>query len=130
MHTSAGRLLAVSSFFRPFLGKTTTVRVSEFFAFGGSADFPSRFISSNISLPAFAYDPATWVSGVYGAVAEFSVGQGETIDLDLGESIVSATSPRGAVSFCLSEKIRVLAFGASPALTAAAGVVLLALTRA
>ena len=41
-------------FFRPLLGKTTTVPVSEFFAFGGSADFASRFISSNIPLLAFA----------------------------------------------------------------------------
>ncbi len=74
------------------------------------------------------FDGGTWVSGVHGAVAEFCVGEGKAIELDLGESIVSAATPRGAISFCLSEKIRTLAFGCSPAPTDA-GVVVVAVSQ-
>jgi hypothetical protein len=56
----------------------------------------------------------TWVSGIYGAVAEFCVGEGEPIDLDIGEAVVNASTSRGAISFRLSEHVRALAFGSSP----------------
>jgi hypothetical protein len=55
----------------------------------------------------------TWVSGIYGAVAEFCVGEGEPVDLDIGEAVVNASTSRGAISFRLSEHVRALAFGSS-----------------
>jgi predicted Fe-S protein YdhL (DUF1289 family) len=53
----------------------------------------------------------TWVAGVYGAVAEFCVGDGEDIAQHVGDQIIRASSPRGAISLRLSEHVRALAFG-------------------
>jgi predicted Fe-S protein YdhL (DUF1289 family) len=53
----------------------------------------------------------TWVAGVYGAVAEFCIGDGEPVDLDAEGSAITAISPRGAMSLALSEHARALAFG-------------------
>src|SRR5215468_10348926 len=53
----------------------------------------------------------TWVAGFYGAVAEFCVGDGEPLDIDAGAHIITAISPRGAMSLVLSEHTRALAFG-------------------
>ncbi len=64
----------------------------------------------------------TWVSGVYGAAAGFSVVQGEAIDLKARGPIVSATTSRGVISFQLSESVRALSFGST-------GIVLLAVPR-
>jgi predicted Fe-S protein YdhL (DUF1289 family) len=56
----------------------------------------------------------TWVSGVHGAVAEFCVGEDETLDIENGEHAVNARTPRGAVSFRLSAAVHVLALGPAP----------------
>ena len=69
----------------------------------------------------------TWVAGVHGAVAEFCVGNGEPIDLDAGSRTIAAISPRGAISFSLSEHARALAFG--DALSPADAVIVLAIAR-
>jgi hypothetical protein len=53
----------------------------------------------------------TWVAGVYGAVAEFCVGDGEPIALHVGDHIIRASSPRGTISLRLSDHVRALAFG-------------------
>jgi predicted Fe-S protein YdhL (DUF1289 family) len=53
----------------------------------------------------------TWVAGVYGAVAEFCVGDGEPVDIDAGACTITAISPRGAMSLALAEHVRALAFG-------------------
>lgn len=70
----------------------------------------------------------TWVSGIHGAVAEFCVGEGEPIDLDIGEAVANARTSRGAISFRLSEHIRALAFGSSPDPTGV-DIVVLAVSR-
>lgn len=57
------------------------------------------------------FDGGTWVSGIYGAVAEFCVGENEPLDLDVGETVVNASTPRGAISLHLSEHVRALVFG-------------------
>src|SRR5262245_49762798 len=54
----------------------------------------------------------TWVAGVYGAVAEFCVRDGEVFALHVGDHIIRASSPRGAISLRLSDHVRALAFGA------------------
>jgi predicted Fe-S protein YdhL (DUF1289 family) len=70
----------------------------------------------------------TWVAGVYGAVAEFCVGDGEVIALNIRQHSIGAISSRGAISLRLSDQVRALAFGASenPAET---GIIVLALLR-
>jgi predicted Fe-S protein YdhL (DUF1289 family) len=55
----------------------------------------------------------TWLAGVYGAVAEFSVGDCEVIALHVGGQSIRAASPRGAISLHLSDHVRALVFGAS-----------------
>src|SRR5271168_4334099 len=67
----------------------------------------------------------TWVSGVHGAVAEFCVGEDETLDIENSEHAVNASSPRGAISFSLSAPVHVLALGPSPEL-ASLGIIVLA----
>ena len=54
-------IFAFSSFFRRFWANGRTVRVSEFFAFG-LGRFSISVDQLEHLLPAFAYDPATWVS--------------------------------------------------------------------
>lgn len=56
----------------------------------------------------------TWVSGIPGAVAAFRVRPGETVDLRLTGTEVTASTSRAALSLCLSEPVRALAFEASP----------------
>jgi predicted Fe-S protein YdhL (DUF1289 family) len=53
----------------------------------------------------------TWVAGIYGAIAEFCVGDGEPVDIDAEGRTITAISPRGAMSLALSEHVRALAFG-------------------
>jgi predicted Fe-S protein YdhL (DUF1289 family) len=53
----------------------------------------------------------TWVAGVYGAIAEFCIGDGEDVALHAQDQTIRASSPRGAILFGLSEHIRALAFG-------------------
>ncbi len=53
----------------------------------------------------------TWVAGVYGAVAEFCIGDGENPALHIGAHIITASSPRGAISLRIPEHVRALAFG-------------------
>jgi hypothetical protein len=43
----------------------------------------------------------TWVAGVYGAVAEFCVGDGEVIALNIRQQGIRATSSCGAISLRL-----------------------------
>jgi len=70
----------------------------------------------------------TWVSGIYGAVAEFSIGNGEQIDLDISDSVITAATSRGAITFRPTPRIRALAFGSSPD-AARADIVVLAIAR-
>ncbi len=56
----------------------------------------------------------TWVSGVHGAVAEFCVNEGETVDRAAGGADIVASTPRGAIAFALPERVRAIAFGVSP----------------
>jgi predicted Fe-S protein YdhL (DUF1289 family) len=65
------------------------------------------------SVNTLRFGGGTWVAGVYGAVAEFCVGDGEVISLHVGQQITRASSPRGAISLRLSDHVRALAFGAS-----------------
>ena len=70
----------------------------------------------------------TWVSGIYGAIAEFTIGNDEDVALDLGGSEVAAVTERGAIAFHLSDRVRALALGAGPH-PAEADIVVLALPR-
>jgi predicted Fe-S protein YdhL (DUF1289 family) len=65
------------------------------------------------SINSMRFGGGTWVAGVYGAVAEFRVGDGEAIALDVGDHVIKASSPRGAFSLRLSGHVRALAFGSS-----------------
>jgi predicted Fe-S protein YdhL (DUF1289 family) len=64
----------------------------------------------------------TWVGGVYGAVAEFCVGAGESVDVAAEGNTISAVTDRAAIRFDLSDHVRALAVGNN-------GVVVLALPR-
>jgi predicted Fe-S protein YdhL (DUF1289 family) len=107
------------------------------------ADLPARRVRLGLSMHRAAwtvrdmrsfiidtlrFGGGTWVSGVYGAVAEFCVGQGEAIAVDFSGSTVKATTSRGGISFGLSEHVRALAFGSSPA-PACTCIVVLAILR-
>jgi predicted Fe-S protein YdhL (DUF1289 family) len=70
----------------------------------------------------------TWVAGVYGAVAEFCVGDGEIIALNIRQHSIGASSSRGAISLRLSDHVRALAFGASQNL-AESEIIVLAVLR-
>src|SRR5664279_3020015 len=75
------------------------------------------------------YGGGTWVSGIYGAVAEFSIGNDEPIDLDVSESVITAATSRGAIAFRPTPRIRAFAFGSSPD-PARSDVIVLAIARA
>jgi predicted Fe-S protein YdhL (DUF1289 family) len=65
------------------------------------------------SVNTLRFGGGTWLAGVYGAVAEFSVGDCEVVALHVGGRSIRATSPRGAISLHLSDHVRALVFGAS-----------------
>ena len=69
----------------------------------------------------------TWVSGIHGAVAEFSIGSDEAVDLDVDGRDVTAATARGGIVFRLTEDVRALAFGSRP--DPAASIIVLALPR-
>lgn len=73
-------------------------------------------------------DTGTWVAGIRGAVAEFCIDDGENVALDYNEHGVTAATPRGAISFRLSDQTHVLSLGASNA-PAESGMILLAVSR-
>lgn len=56
-----------------------------------------------------------WTSGVDGALAEFSVGDGEAIDVQAGDGFLRAVTPRGGLAFQLGEQVRAFCFGPTPA---------------
>jgi len=70
----------------------------------------------------------TWVTGVYGAVAEFCVAECEPINIEVSETAVNASTSGGAVSFQLSESVRALAFGSAP-VPAGIDIIVLAIPR-
>jgi predicted Fe-S protein YdhL (DUF1289 family) len=76
----------------------------------------------------FSFGGGTWVAGVYGAVAEFCVGDGENFVLHVGDQTIRASSPRGAISLRISEHVRALAFGTSQN-PAEADIIVLAVPR-
>jgi predicted Fe-S protein YdhL (DUF1289 family) len=70
----------------------------------------------------------TWVSGVYGAVAEFFVGAHEAIELEAGDTHVNASTARGAIAFRLLDHVRAFAFGSAPQ-PAGSDIIILAIAR-
>ena len=70
----------------------------------------------------------TWVFGVYGAVAEFCIGPGKVVDLDLGD-VRSSRRRRGGIRFELSEQVRALALATADGSTRTE-VIVLAVPRA
>ena len=80
------------------------------------------------SVNTLRFGGGTWVAGVYGAVAEFCLGDGEVISLHIGDQIIRASSSRGAISLRLSDHVRALAFGASQN-PAEADIIVLAVLR-
>ena len=92
------------------------------------AELPERRAKLGIALHQTAWTPTeirsfvseslqfrrgTWVVGVYGAVAEFSIGSEEPFDFDQGERHVAATTARGAIRFEITDRVRVLALMAT-----------------
>ncbi len=69
----------------------------------------------------------TWVSGVFGAIAEFCVGADEEIAFDGHEIDIAMKTTRGAISFHLSNHVCAFAIGVSH--VASTGIVLLAIPR-
>jgi predicted Fe-S protein YdhL (DUF1289 family) len=53
----------------------------------------------------------TWTTGVLGAVAEFCIGEDEACHVEAGSATVTAMSPRGGISFHLTDQVRALSFG-------------------
>jgi predicted Fe-S protein YdhL (DUF1289 family) len=53
----------------------------------------------------------TWITGVLGAVAEFSLGEDEVCEIETDANLLRAFSPRGAISFHIGENLRALSFG-------------------
>jgi predicted Fe-S protein YdhL (DUF1289 family) len=53
----------------------------------------------------------TWVAGVHGALAEFTVGDGEQANIVEQGEYLTATTPRGAVRFRIADEVRALGFG-------------------
>jgi predicted Fe-S protein YdhL (DUF1289 family) len=80
------------------------------------------------SVQTLRFGGGTWVAGVYGAVAELCVADGEEIALHVGNQIVRASSPRGAILLRLSDHVRALAFGTSEN-PAEADIIVLAVLR-
>jgi len=70
----------------------------------------------------------TWVSGVYGAVAEFCVGVDEAIELEAGDTHVNAGTARGAIAFRLLDHVRAFAFGAA-SVPAGSDIIVFAIAR-
>jgi hypothetical protein len=70
----------------------------------------------------------TWVSGVFGAIAEFCIVDGETADIDISATCLTATTTRGSIRLEISEHVRALQFVTSPESTNA-GVIVLAVNR-
>jgi predicted Fe-S protein YdhL (DUF1289 family) len=68
---------------------------------------------------------AVWSSGIDGALAEFSVGEDETINVQADDSFVRAVTARGGIAFRLGEQVRAFCIGATPA----DGIVVLAVHR-
>jgi predicted Fe-S protein YdhL (DUF1289 family) len=64
----------------------------------------------------------TWTTGLHGAVAEFGIGAGEAVTLDVEPGAVTAITARGAMRFRLPPGIRALGYGtaANPAVVALA----------
>ena len=56
----------------------------------------------------------TWVLGVPGGLAEFSVGADEPLELEVSGPVVSAVTPRGALRLAVPDGIRALGREASP----------------
>ncbi|MEJ0094010.1 MAG: DUF1289 domain-containing protein [Methylocella sp.] len=90
---------------------------------GWSVDELQSFIVDTLR-----FGGGAWVSGIYGAVAEFFIDEGEHVDLDTRERDVVARTSRGAISFEASEHIRAFAFGSSLD-PAAHDVIILAVSR-
>ena len=58
-----------------------------------------------------ASDHGTWVGGVYGAVAEFCIGEDEAVEIsDRGAGRFTASTARAAISMSLSDRVRAFAF--------------------
>jgi predicted Fe-S protein YdhL (DUF1289 family) len=79
-------------------------------------------------LDTLCFGGGAWVSGVYGALAEFCVGEGEPVDIKVSDAVVNASTSRGAISFQLSEYVRAFAFGSAPE-PAGNDIVMLAVSR-
>jgi predicted Fe-S protein YdhL (DUF1289 family) len=69
-----------------------------------------------------------WVSGSYGASAEFSIGTTDEAKLDVTGTAVTAATSKGAITFRLSAAVRALAF-ARPTDTAGSKIIVLAVPR-
>lgn len=50
-----------------------------------------------------------WVFGIYGAVAEFCIGEGELVDLELRGEQITAVTPRAAIQFNITNRVQMLA---------------------
>ena len=53
----------------------------------------------------------TWVSGVHGAIAEFSIGAEDGLEVDVKGALLTAVTPLGALRFSLSPEVRAFGFG-------------------
>lgn len=69
----------------------------------------------------------TWVLGISGAVAEFCVGPGEPLELDLGGPDLVARTARAALRLAIADDVRALSL--SPGEPAVGGIVVLAVPR-
>ena len=70
----------------------------------------------------------TWVSGVYGAVAEFCICDDDDVAFGDTEPFVKASTPRGAIAFQLSGHVNAFSIGVTPN-PAASDVIVLAVLR-
>jgi predicted Fe-S protein YdhL (DUF1289 family) len=70
----------------------------------------------------------TWVSGVYGAVAEFCICDDDDVAFGETEPFVKASTPRGAIAFQLSGHVNAFSIGVTPN-PAASDVIVLAVLR-
>jgi predicted Fe-S protein YdhL (DUF1289 family) len=89
------------------------------------AELPARRVALGLELHRLAWTPddirsfiadtmapdgGTWVGGVYGAVAEFCIGDGEPVEIADRQGCVVATTARAAMRIEVSDHVRALAF--------------------
>ena len=77
----------------------------EFHRLAWTRDDIHSFVAGTI-----ASDHGTWVGGVYGAVAEFCIGEGETVEVLDRKACLTAATARAAISINFPDHIRALAF--------------------